>query len=179
MECANKKHGKPCNCDTRQIPEKVLEAVTVKVLGLANFDANIFLERVKQIIVPSKNTLIFHFHNGKTTIREWKSTANVDCWTPERRAAQAKRQKGRVASESTRKAQSEGQKAHYAAHPERRQVDSERMKKVIAENPDWDKEFRKVNAAHKSEWWTPKRRAAQSARRKAYFAKIKAEKGDE
>jgi len=77
------------------------------------------------------------------------------------------------------KAQSEGQKAHYAAHPERRKADSERMKKVIAENPDWDVELRKSHAAHKSEWWTSERRAAQSERRKAYFAKLKAMKGDD
>jgi len=93
MECANKKHGKPCACDTRQIPEKVLEAVTVEVLGLDAFDANIFHEKIRQIIVPSKNILIFHFNSGKTATREWKSTANVDCWTPERKAAQSARRR--------------------------------------------------------------------------------------
>jgi len=84
-----------------------------------------------------------------------------------------------VASEAAKKAQSNGMKAHYVAHPERRKADSERMKKFIAENPDWDKNLRKAQAANKSEWWTPERRAAQSARRKAYFAKLKAAKGDE
>jgi len=179
MQCANKKHGKPCDCDTRQIPEKVLEAVTAEVLGLAEFDASIFHEKIRQIVVPSKNILIFHFSNGKTATREWKSTANIDCWTPERRAAQAERQKGKTASEATRKAQSEGQKAHYAAHPERRQTDRERMKKFCAENPELVKKRSERLTAHKSEWWTPGRRAAQSARRKAYFAKLKAMKGDE
>ena len=179
MQCGNRKHGKSYECDTRQIPEKVLEAVTAEVLGLAEFNADVFLAKIKQIIVPSKNILIFHFNNSKTVTREWKSTASVDSWTPERRAAQAKRQKGRVASETTRKAQSEGQKAHYTSHPERREADRERMRKFIAENPDWSKKQKEKLTAHKSEWWTPERRAAQSAQRKAYFAKIKAEKGDE
>jgi len=179
MQCGNRKHGKPYECDTRQIPEKVLEAVTAEVLELAEFNADVFLAKIKQIIVPSKNILIFHFNNSKTVTREWKSTASVDSWTPERRAAQAKRQKGRVASETTRKAQSEGQKAHYTSHPERREADRERMRKFIAENPDWSKKQKEKLTAHKSEWWTPERRAAQSARRKAYFARIKAEKGDE
>jgi|GEM_PF-200564 len=174
MGCANRKHGRPCDCDTKEIPEKVLEAVTAEVLGLAEFDENIFHERIRQIVVPSKNILIFHFNNSKTATREWKSTASKDCWTPERRATQAERKKGTTASEATRKAQSEGQKAHYAAHPERRQADRDRMKKYMAENPDWDKEFRKASVANKSEWWTPERRAAQSAKRKAYFARIKA-----
>jgi hypothetical protein len=30
--------------------------------------------------------------------------------------------------------------AHYAAHPERRQADRNRMKKFCAENPEWCKE---------------------------------------
>jgi len=178
MQCANKKHGKPCDCDTKQIPERVLETVTAEVLGLAEFDANIFHEKTKQIVVPSKNTLIFHFNGGKTISREWKSTANVDCWTPERRAAQAKRQKGKTASEAARKAQSEGMKAYYAANPERRQADRERMRKFCEENPEVVKKRSERLTAHKSEWWTPERRAAQSARRKAYFAKLKAAKGE-
>jgi len=53
------------------------------------------------------------------------------------------------------------------------------MRKFIAENPDVVKKRSERLTAHKSEWWTPERRAAQSARRKAYFAKIKAEEGDE
>jgi len=178
MGCANKKHGRPCDCDVKQIPENVLEAVTADVLGFAEFDADIFKAKIKQIVVPSKNILIFHFKSGKTITRTWESTASKDCWTPERRAAQAERQKGKVASEETRKAQSEAGKAHYAAHPERRIADSERMKRFCAENPDKSKEQTKRLTAHKSEWWTPERRAAQSARRRAYFAKLKAMEGD-
>jgi len=148
MGCANKKHGKPCDCDTKQIPETVLETVTAEVLGLSKFDANIFHEKIKQIVVPSKNILVFHFNSGKTVSRKWKSTASKDCWTPERRAAQAERQKGRVATDAVRKAQSEGMKAYYAANPERRKADSERMKKFCAENPDWCKEQSERLTAH-------------------------------
>jgi len=91
VQCANRKHGKPYECDTTQIPEKTLEDVTAEVLGLIEFDAVVFLERIKQIVVPSKHTLVYHFANGKTASREWISTANTDCWTPERKAAQAER----------------------------------------------------------------------------------------
>jgi len=179
MQCANKKHGKPCECDTKEIPENILETATAEILGLAEFDANIFIERIKQIVVPSKHTLVYHFNNGKTVTREWKSTASKDCWTPERKAAQSKRAKALVVTDELREARKKATKAHYAAHPERRKADSERAKKYRADNPDWCKRQGEKLTAHKSEWWTPERRAAQSERRKAYFAKLKATKGDD
>ena len=148
MLCSNKKHGKPCDCDTKEIPEKILESVTAEVLGLAEFNAEIFTAKIKQITVPSKNQLVYHFQNGKIIIREWKSTANVDCWTPERRAAQAERLKGKTATEEHRQAQSAGMKAYYAANPQRRIADSERMKKFCAENPDWCREQSDRLTAH-------------------------------
>jgi hypothetical protein len=103
-------------------------------LGLSEFDEDIFTAKIKQIVVPFKNRLVYHFHNGKTVTREWKSTAHADSWTPERRAAQSARQTGKTASEEHRKAQSEGMKAYYIKHPERRRADSERMKKLSAES---------------------------------------------
>ncbi len=99
MTCANKKHGKPCDCDTREIPETILESVTAEVLGLTEFDVDIFKAKIKQIVVPSKSRLVYHFHSGKIITREWKSTANVDCWTPERQAAQAARLRGKAQNE--------------------------------------------------------------------------------
>ena len=139
MICANKKHGKPCECGTSEIPEYILENVTAEVLGLTEFDAATFGVRVKQIVVPKNKTLEYHFTNGKTVTREWKSTAASDCWTPERRAVQSERIKNRVVTDETRRAQSEGMKAYYAANPERRKADSERMKKFCTENPEWCK----------------------------------------
>ena len=86
---------------------------------------------------------------------------------------------GKVVSELTRQKRREATSAHYAAHPERRKADSERMKQFCAENPDWCKAQSERLTAHKSEWWTPERRKAQSERRKAYFAKIKSMKGED
>jgi hypothetical protein len=140
MVCANKKQGKPCDCDTREIPVYILEKVAAEVLGLPEFDSDIFMAKVAQIVVPSKNQLIFHLTNGKIITREWKSTAPSDCWTPERRAAQGERAKAMVHTEEMREKRRVNTTAHYAAHPERRQADSERMKKFCAENPEWCKE---------------------------------------
>jgi hypothetical protein len=109
------------------------------VLGLSEFDTDIFKAKIAQIIVPKDKTLEFHFMGGKTVTREWKSTAASDCWTPERRAAQGRRMKGKEVSEETRQKRRVATTAHYAAHPERRIADSERMKKFCAENPEWGK----------------------------------------
>jgi hypothetical protein len=139
MQCANKKHGQPCDCDTREIPENILESVTAEVLGLSEFDADIFKAKIKRIIVPSKDQLVYHFQNGKTVTREWKSTANTDWWTPERRAEQAARITARPVTDEMWEAHRKGTANHYAAHPERRQADRDRMNKFCAENPDWGK----------------------------------------
>ncbi len=42
--------------------------------------------------------------------------------------------RGKIVTDEHRKAQSEGMKAHYAANPQRRKADSDRMKKFCAEN---------------------------------------------
>jgi len=139
MTCANKKQGIPCDCDTVQIPETILEKVTAEVLGLVEFDAEVFAKNIKQIVVPKQRTLVYHFHNGKTVTREWVSTAPTDCWTPERRAKQSERLRGQVVSEETREKRRIATLRHYEQNPERRNADSERMKKFCAENPDWGK----------------------------------------
>jgi DNA invertase Pin-like site-specific DNA recombinase len=140
MTCANKKQGLPCDCDTVQIPETILESVSAEVLGLAEFDGEIFGKEIKQIVVPSKRQLVYHFYSGKIVTREWQSTARTDCWTEERRAEQAERCRGREVSDETRQKRREATLRHYEQHPERRAADSERMKKFCAENPEWGKE---------------------------------------
>ena len=147
MACANKKQGKLCGCGTVQIPETILESVTAEVLGLPEFDADVFSEKIRQIVVPDRNRLVYHFHSGKTVAREWESTAAFDCWTPERRVAQSERMRGREATEETRQKRRIATTRHYEQHPERRKADSERMKKFCAENPGWGKEQNERMAA--------------------------------
>nr|AXS01375.1 Resolvase, N-terminal domain protein [uncultured bacterium] len=149
--CGNKKQGLPCDCTVNEIPESVLEKVTAEVLGLAEFDAAVFKAKVKRIVAPTAHTLIFHFQNGKTVTREWESTARTDCWTDERRAAQAERMRGQVVSEETREKRRVATTRHYEQHPERRKADSERMKKFCAENPEWGIEQNKRLTARHAE----------------------------
>ena len=76
-----KQKGEPCMA--KEIPDKILKACCAEVLGLNEFDDEIFAERVERIDVPDGGTLVFHFYDGTEVTKEWKSTAKQDCWTDE------------------------------------------------------------------------------------------------
>ena len=92
--CASRKEGKPRECKVSDLPEYILERVSAEALGLETFDADVFSEQVELITVPSSNTLVYHFFDGRAISKDWVSTARTDCWTPERRAAWSEFQKG-------------------------------------------------------------------------------------
>ena len=85
--CQTKDREGSVVCDSRDIPEEALQNAAANVMGLTVFDDALFTSQVKEILVVNDNTLCFHFYDGRevTTQWEWKSTARVDCWTPERR----------------------------------------------------------------------------------------------
>lgn len=80
-------------CDAKSIPEKTLKDICAEVLELKTFDEGIFSERVKQIVVVGEDTLEFHFNDGTSLIKKWKSTAKKDWWTDERRKEWGERHK--------------------------------------------------------------------------------------
>lgn len=65
----------------------ILQAVLIRecttVLGLNNFDENVFLDRVDKIVVPKHHMMVFHMKDGREITRHWISTAKKDCWTDE------------------------------------------------------------------------------------------------
>ncbi len=63
--------------------------VCAEVLGLEEFDEEVFLEKVDHIDVSKRYTLEFHMADGSTITRDCPNTGHRDCWTPERRAAKA------------------------------------------------------------------------------------------
>jgi site-specific DNA recombinase len=71
------------------IPEKMLQKVSAQVLGLEEFDEDVFLEEIKKIVVNGKDELIFHFHDGEIINQHCESTARTDWWTPEARSAKS------------------------------------------------------------------------------------------
>lgn len=100
--CASRKEGKPCG-QRKYIPDKILREVSADVLGLTEFDENVFLARVKNVLVPEPNELVFQFYDGRQMQRHWASTAKKDWWTPQRRAAvsEARRKKALRRKEMT------------------------------------------------------------------------------
>ena len=78
-------------CPAKQIPERILEAVTAEVLGLAAFDGEAFMEKVDRIEVPEANILVYFFKDGHRVERTWKDRSRSESWTPEMREAARQR----------------------------------------------------------------------------------------
>lgn len=80
-------------CNSKSIPEKVLQNASAEVLGLPEFDDSTFREQVDEIFVVSDETLCFRFVDGREVTTTWESTAKTDWWTPERRRLWGERHK--------------------------------------------------------------------------------------
>lgn len=70
-------------CHSKQIPEKILEAVTAEVLGLDAFDGDAFLSEIDHMEVPDTNRIIYVFKDGRIIEKTWKDPSRRDSWTPE------------------------------------------------------------------------------------------------
>jgi DNA invertase Pin-like site-specific DNA recombinase len=122
-KCATKDAKGKSQCDMKLIPEPALKATCAEVLGLDEFEDDIFAERVEVITAYENNTLIFRLRDGSeiTKVWEWRSTARTDCWTPERRAEWSEqlkaRDKGGRWSPEARKKASDLLKTRYAEKP--------------------------------------------------------------
>jgi hypothetical protein len=113
---STKKKGGRCTT-TKDIPEHILKKVCAEVLGLEEFDEGVFAEKVERIVVPDKDTMVFHFADGASLTQPWVNTSKKDCWTPERRAQHSEQLKKRVYTNEQRQARSERAKARWAANP--------------------------------------------------------------
>lgn len=92
--CQTKDRKGASACISKNIPEKMLQKYSAEVLGLEEFDEDIFLNEVEKIVVNGEDELIFHFYDGQILHQKWKSTARTDCWSEERRKEWGKYQKG-------------------------------------------------------------------------------------
>lgn len=79
-------------CESKQIPENTLTAITAEVIGVKEFTADILRLRVDHITVQNGNVLIYHFKDGTETTRTWKDRSRSESWTPERREAARRKQ---------------------------------------------------------------------------------------
>ena len=80
------RYGKDA-CASKQIPEDTLLTVTANVLGLPDFDAAVFAEKVSGIQVCIGNKLIYRMTDGTEREAEWKDRSRSESWTAEMREA--------------------------------------------------------------------------------------------
>lgn len=89
--CGYKKEGRPC--DSKILPDTALRKTCCEVLGLSEFNDDVFTTMIDHIVVIGDDQLDFHFRDGHVVHQKWKSSAKKDCWTEERRAATGARVK--------------------------------------------------------------------------------------
>lgn len=93
--CQTKSQKGAGACDSKNIPEKMLQGVAAEVLGSEEFDEAAFTGQVEEILVVSEDTLCFRFYDGREVTTTWESTAKKDWWTHERRRLWGERHKRR------------------------------------------------------------------------------------
>ena len=77
--CRSSRTGKiSCNCGT--IMEDDLYKETATVLGLEEFDEEIFKERIDYMSIPSRGRIDFHFKDGSIIERSYKSRKRPNHW---------------------------------------------------------------------------------------------------
>lgn len=90
---SRKKKGGRCGVGGSINHKNMVKACT-EVLGLEEFDEEIFLREVDHIDVPKRYVLEFHMTDGRVITKDCPNTGHKDCWTAEYRAkTSAKRRK--------------------------------------------------------------------------------------
>lgn len=91
--CQTKSQKGTKACGSKNIPEKMLQKVCAEVMGLDEFDEDVFGQQIEEIIVIGADTLTFRFYDGHEVTTKWQSTAKTDWWTDERRKLWGERHK--------------------------------------------------------------------------------------
>ncbi len=79
-------------CPTaKQVPENTLISVCCEVLGISEFDTNVFENQIAKILVPAPNELTFIFTDGHEISANWKDRSRSESWTDEMKKATGKR----------------------------------------------------------------------------------------
>ena len=79
--CTGKKAEKYRRCDSKNIPEAKLMEASEKVLGIPEFDEELFFDKVESITVQGVHELLFCLHDGTEVIQHWEHTAQKASWT--------------------------------------------------------------------------------------------------
>ena len=91
--CSVKRKQGSTVCVSKSIREDILKEISAEVLETAEFDDNIFLDKIDSITVEGSDTLHFNFYDGRIVTKHWHSTLKKESWTSERRAAKSESMK--------------------------------------------------------------------------------------
>ena len=109
-------------CENNSIHEDDLHRLSAEALGLAEFDAAVFAEKIDRMVVAKGGRVIFYFKDSGIHEAFYSTRRRMQPWTEERRIRQ---------TEAIRQSFTE----------ERRQKMSETMKRLRKERGDrWRKE---------------------------------------
>jgi len=78
-------------CRGKKIPEDTLKAVCTEVLGLAEYDADVFTAGVESMVVPEDNRLLFRLKDGRVLERAWLDRSRAASWQPDMKEAARQR----------------------------------------------------------------------------------------
>lgn len=85
-------------CAAKQIPEAILEQITLEVLDETELAPDLH-DKISAIHADKNNTLTYIFPSGETVTKHWKDRSRADSWTEEMkqvaRERQLKRMEGR------------------------------------------------------------------------------------
>lgn len=82
-ECTSLKKNNCPRCRSGIIREDVLKEECTKVLGISEFDEDVFTEKVTKITVPESGAMFFEFTDGKELEHHWYRNAKKESWTDE------------------------------------------------------------------------------------------------
>jgi DNA invertase Pin-like site-specific DNA recombinase len=72
-------------CPAKQIPEPILFSMTAEVLGLAEFDEEVFKAQIKQMRVPEASKVIYIFQDGREVEALWQDRSRKSSWDDEKK----------------------------------------------------------------------------------------------
>lgn len=96
--CRNKSENGVKACDARNIPEKLLKKACAEVLGLEEFEEEVFTDKVELLTPLEGDILRIKMKDSTTVDKQWTGNLRKDYWTPEVRRAWSERNKRKESS---------------------------------------------------------------------------------
>ena len=93
--CTERKKGRTTSCGTSEISDTALKTFIASILGIDEFDDDVFTARIDHIDVTGKDHYTFHYTDGTTSSHTWRPNLKKSSWTPAKKAAWAELVKAR------------------------------------------------------------------------------------